>query len=153
MENNEPYQFKKLSGVEFIDFRLSMEAIRWLEGTTRNNASIDISNAVLFQDLLSRMSLTAGTDESFRRPQYITAGQAQFSEVKLSEQWNFGRKKLHNLLLQMQAVNLIEFESSRVASILTFVCVKAYRRSEASIPLIQDEQPSGSQRAPEPDSG
>ena len=63
-------------------------------------------------------------DLSFRRPQALEPGQAQFSEFQLSKEWNMGRKKIHNLLTTMQELRLIELYNSRTASLLSFGCIR-----------------------------
>lgn len=106
-----------------IRISLSAEAVGWLCGTTNDNADIPISNHHIFLDLLSRMRMVQGADESFRRPQYLQPGQLQYSEVGLAERWNIGRKKLHNLLVRMEDLKLIAIECSRTASIAAMTCV------------------------------
>ena len=43
----------------------------------KDNGGNTVSNHALFYDLLSRMRLTSGRDDSFRRPQELQAGQLQ----------------------------------------------------------------------------
>ena len=120
---------KEQNGLRFcrnfpnIRISLSAEAVGWLCGTTNDNADIPISNHHIFLDLLSRMRLVQGADESFRRPQYLQPGQLHYSEVGLAERWNIGRKKLHNLLVRMEDLKLISTECSRTASIAAMTCV------------------------------
>ncbi len=120
---------KEQNGLHFcrnfrnIRITLSSEAVGWLCGTTSDNADIPISNHHIFLDLLSRMRLVQGSNESFRRPQYLQPGQLQYSEIALAERWNIGRKKFHNLLVRMEDLKLIAYECSRTASIATMTCV------------------------------
>lgn len=120
----EQYKYKTPSQVQTLSIRLSKEAIEWLSGTTTDHDNHTVGNLSLFLDLLSRMRTTQCTDSSFRRPQIVKPGQAQFSELQLSEQWDMGRKKIHNLLTTMQDLGLIEVVNSRTASMLAFVCIQ-----------------------------
>ena len=96
--NKEAYPFRKPQGFRTIRFHLAAEAVEWLNGTTRDNGGNTVGNHALFYDLLSRMRSAPGRDGSFRRPQELQAGQFQFSETGLAEEWNTGRKKVRNLL-------------------------------------------------------
>ena len=124
--NNE--RSKQLMSGEFrsICFHFSAEALGWLSGTTSNDNQTPIANCVLFYDLLRRMRLTAGRDESFRRPQWVQAGAFQFSEIGLAAEWNMGRKRIHNVLLTMERVGLIAVHSSRIASVAAMTCVAGW---------------------------
>ena len=101
--NKEAYPFRKPQGFRTIRFHLAAEAVEWLNGTTRDNGGNTVGNHALFYDLLSRMRSAPGRDGSFRRPQELQAGQFQFSETGLAEEWNTGRKKVRNLLAAMEA--------------------------------------------------
>lgn len=128
----EQYKYKTPSQIQSLSIRLSKEAIEWLKGTTTDHDNNAIGNLSLFLDLLSRMKTTQCTDTSFRRPQFVKQGQAQFSELQLSEQWNMGRKKIHNLLTTMQDLGLIEVANSRTASMLAFVCIQDWSISDTT---------------------
>ena len=101
-----------------IIFRLSTEAIAWLDGTTRDDNGIQISNRRFFHDLLVRMQFSEESEEYaipdthlceaspshssfphfvFRRPLLLHVGQMQYSEELLSILWNLGRKRVRNL--------------------------------------------------------
>jgi hypothetical protein len=120
----EQYILKTPLQLQSLTILLSKEALEWLSGTTTDHDNHAVGNLSLFLDLLSRMKTEQGTDKSFRRPQIIKQGQAQFSELQLTEQWNMGRKKIHNLLATMQDLNLIDVLNSRTASMLSFVCIQ-----------------------------
>jgi len=124
--NKEAYLFNKPRGFRTIRFRFTAEAIEWLAGTTKDNDGNTISNHALFYDLLSRMRLTPGRDDSFRRPQELQAGQFQFSETGLSEEWNTGRKKVRNLLATMERLGLIAVDASRTASVASATCIEGW---------------------------
>ncbi len=109
-----------------IRFCFTAEALQWLSGTTNDDRDTPIANRNLFYDLLRRMRFTAGRDESFRRPQWVQAGAFQFSEIGLAAEWNMGRKRVHNLLLTMERVELIAVHSSRVASVAVMICVEGW---------------------------
>lgn len=128
----EQYKYKTPSHIQSLSIRLSKEAIEWLNGTTTDHDNNAIGNLSLFLDLLSRMKTTQCTDTSFRRPQIVKPGQAQFSELQLSEQWNMGRKKIHNLLTTMQDLGLIDVVNSRTASMLAFVCIQDWSISDTT---------------------
>ncbi len=128
----EQYKFRTPSQVQTLSIRLSKEAIEWLNGTTTDNDNHVVGKLTLFLDLLSRMKTEQCTDCSFRRPQIVKPGQAQFSELQLTEQWNMGRKKIHNLLTTMQDLGLIELFNSRTASMLAFVCIQDWSASNTT---------------------
>ena len=120
-EYKTPFQFASLT------IQVSCEAIQWLNGTTKDNDDRIIPHHSIFFDLLSRIKTEKCTDLSFRRPQVLEAGQAQFSEFKLSKEWNMGRKKIHNFLTTMQELRLIELYNSRTASLLSFGCIRDWK--------------------------
>lgn len=124
--NKDRYQFRSLTGYDDIVICLSGRAGQWLAGTTNTNDGYIVGNRTLFCDLLSRMQLLPATGAGFRRPQTLNAGQAQYSELQLQEQWGIGRKVIRRLLEEMEVVGLIEVEKSTVASIVTFPCVKTW---------------------------
>ena len=120
----EQYEYKTPSQIASLTIHLSRKAIQWLNGATRDNDDRVICHQTIFFDLLSRIKTEKCADHSFRRPQFLEAGQAQFSEFQLSKDWNMGRKKIHNLLMTMQELRLIEVYNSRTASLLSFGCIK-----------------------------
>lgn len=124
--NNEPNRLHLSGNFRSICFHFTAEALEWLSGTTSDNSSTPIANRILFYDLLRRMRFTTGRDESFRRPQQVSAGAFQFSEIGLAAEWNMGRKRVHNLLLTMERVGLIVVSSSRIASIAAMTCVAGW---------------------------
>lgn len=121
--DNERYRFLFPSGFGSLTLRISEDAFRWMNGTTVDNGEKEISNTVLFFDLLSRMTLTGGMSKGFHRPQMLNAGEAQYAEERLARQWNIGRKRVRYILDAMSKVGLIETYRSRVASIMAFPCV------------------------------
>lgn len=65
--NKETSLFKKPQGFRTIRIRLTAEAIEWLGRTTKDDDGNRIGNHTLFYDLLSRMRLSPGRGDSFRR--------------------------------------------------------------------------------------
>ena len=124
MKSNKNYPFLS------INLRLTAEALEWLSGTTTNNDGKEIPNMALFSYLLKDMRTTAGYDDSFRRPLNLKPGQMQFSEISLAERWNFGRKKIHNILSRMEAAGLVSIYNSRVGSALSFTCVSGWKNTD-----------------------
>lgn len=126
MRNKETHLFRKPQGFRTIRFHFTAEAIEWLAGTTNDNEGNAIDNHTLFCDLLSRIRLTSGRDDSFRRPQELQPGQFQFSETGLAEEWNTGRKKVRNLLATMERLGLIAVNASKVASVASVTCIRGW---------------------------
>mgnify|MGYP001026801793 FL=1 len=124
--NKEASPFRKPQGLRAIRFRLTAEAIEWINGTTKDNGGDTIGNHVLFYGLLARMQLIPGRDGSFRRPQELQAGQFQFSETGLAEEWNIGRKKARNLLATMERLGMIAVTASKTASVVSMSCVEGW---------------------------
>ena len=124
--NNERCHLPMSGEFRSICFCFTAEALEWLSGTTSDDSQTPIANRNLFYGLLRRMRFTAGRDESFRRPQWVQAGAFQFSEIQLAEEWNMGRKRIHNLLLTMERIGLIAVSSSRIASIAAMTCVAGW---------------------------
>ena len=124
--NNERYHLPMSGEFRSICFCFTAEALEWLSGTTSDDGNSPIANRVLFYDLLRRVRFTAGRDESFRRPLWVQAGAFQFSEIQLAEEWNMGRKRIHNLLLTMERVGLITVHTSRIASVVAMTCVAGW---------------------------
>ena len=98
----------------------------------KDNGGNTVSNHALFYDLLSRMRLTSGRDDSFRRPQELQAGQFQFSETGLAEEWNTGRKKVRNLLATMERLGLIAVTASRTASVASVTCIEGWTDTQGN---------------------
>ena len=128
--NNESNRLRLSGEFRSICFCFTAEALEWLSGTTSDDNQTLIANRLLFYDLLRRVRFTAGRDESFRRPQWVQAGAFQFSEIQLAEEWNMGRKRIHNLLLTMERIGLIAVSSSRIASIAAMTCVIGWTDSD-----------------------
>lgn len=131
MKNKEAYLFKKPQGFRTIRFHLTAEAIEWLDGTTKDDDNI-IGNRILFKSLLSRMRSLPGRDGSFRRPQELQAGQLQFSETGLAEEWHMGRKKVRNLLATMERLGLMTISTSKVASVASVTCIEGWTDTQGS---------------------
>ena len=124
--NKETSLFKKPQGFRTIRIHLTAEAIEWLGGTTKDNGNNTIGNYTLFYDLLSRMCLSPSRGASFRRPQDFKTGQFQFSETRLAEEWNVGRKRIRNLLATMERLGMIAVDASKTASIASVTCVEGW---------------------------
>ena len=106
-----------------MSFRFSGKALQWLHGTTKDDGGKETCNFTLFDDLLSGMSLASGEGNGFRRPLVLSAGQAQYSEKRLSSRWNMGRKRIRKILATLTELGLIDTRRSRVASVMTFPCL------------------------------
>ena len=135
-ENYTGYNFTE------ITFNLSAEALLWLSGTTRDYANKPFRNFDFFLSLLKEMRIDYVKDYRFRRPIDLNPGEIQFSEISLAQKWNLGRKKMHNLLIKMESLGLIEVSFERVGSWLTFKCVSDWREDRES------KEPSLSQNPP-----
>ncbi len=105
---------------------LSCDALQWLLRSTVNDAGTETANSHFFFSLLSRIRTYPHQDKSFRRPQLLLPGQIQLSEIKLCEEWHFRRKRLHNMLELMDRLKLISLCSSRVATVISFPCLKGW---------------------------
>lgn len=132
MKDKETPLFKKPQGFRTIRFHLTAEAIGWLGGTTKDDDGNTLGNHTLFYNLLSRMRLVSGRDNSFRRPQELQTGQLQFSETGLAEEWHMGRKKVRNLLATMERLGLITVSTSKVASVASVTCVEGWTDTQGS---------------------
>ena len=122
-----------------MSFRFSGKALQWLHGTTTDDGGKETSNFTLFDDLLSGMLFASGEGNGFRRPLVLSAGQAQYSEKRLSSRWNMGRKRVRNLLATLTDSGLIDTRRSRVASVMTFPCLLEWETPEGctiSNPLL-----------------
>ena len=134
-----------------IIFRLTTEALVWLDGTTKDDDGVLNSNGRFFHDLLVRMQFTDTSEESdtpytfsseaspphssfphfvFRRPLLLHVGQMQYSEELLSTLWNLGRKRVRNLLQRMELLGLVRTYPSRIASYMTFPCIDGWTLHE-----------------------
>ena len=130
--NKEPFALQKPQGFRTIRFHFTAEAIEWLARAMKDNGGNTVSNHALFYDLLSRMRLTSGRDDSFRRPQELQAGQLQLSETGLAEEWNTGRKKVRNLLAAMERLGLIAVTASRTASVASVTCIEGWTDTQGN---------------------
>ena len=139
------------ANVRSIIFRLSTEALVWLDGTTRDDDGTQVANRQFFHDLLVRMQFTDTSEESdtpytfsseaspthsyfphfvFRRPLLLHVGQMQYSEELLSELWNLGRKRVRNILQRMELLGLVRTYPSRIASYMTFPSIDGWTLHE-----------------------
>ncbi len=130
--DKETYRFMYPAGIVSLSFVFSQKALQWLCSTTRNDDGRETGNFTLFGDLLARMALTAGEGKGFRRPLTLSAGQAQYSEEQLSEQWNMGRKRIRNLLDALTDMGFINTSRSRVASVMTFPCIRGWKTADCT---------------------
>lgn len=130
--DKETYRFMYPAGIASLSFVFSQKALQWLYGTTRDDDGRETVNFILFGDLLARMALTAGEGKGFRRPLRLSAGQAQYSEEQLSAQWNMGRKRIRNLLDALTDMGLIDTNRSRVASVMTFPCIRGWKTADGT---------------------
>lgn len=124
MEQQDIYPFSS------VNIRLTVEAVEWLSGTTTDNDGKAISHMAMFSGLLKEMRIAPGYDGTFRRPLNLKPGQAQFSEIGLADNWNLGRKKMHNLLSRMEAAGLVSIYNSRIASALSFTCITGWKNHD-----------------------
>lgn len=127
MEHKNIYPFSSVS------IRLAAEAVEWLSGTTTDIDGNEIRNVAIFSGLLKDMRTTPGYDAGFRRPLNLQPGQTQFSEIGLAERWKLRRKKMHNLLVRMEAVGLVSIYNSRVGSALSFTCMEGWENHDGEI--------------------
>lgn len=130
--NKETYRFMYSAGIASFSFMFSDRALQWLCGTTTDDDGRETVNFILFGDLLARMALTAGEGKGVRRPLTLAAGQAQYSEEQLSAQWNMGRKRIRNLLDALTDMGLIDTHRSRVASVMTFPCIRGWKTADGT---------------------
>ena len=126
----EEYSFQQPLRLDFITFRMTTDAMGLLNATTENRNGKRISNLTLFYDLLSRMAVNAKVSNDFRRPLALQPGQAQYSELRLAEQWQMNRTRLRNLLDRMEQAGLIYTDRSLVGSVMTFSSVLGWSRPD-----------------------
>lgn len=129
-QSKETYKFQIPSRFEIITFRMTVEMMNLLSGTTENKRGDKVSNTVLFYDLLSRMAVNAKVSDDFRRPLALRPGQAQYSELRLAEQWRMNRTRMRNLLDRMEQARLIYTSRSTIGSVMTFPCVLGWSRPD-----------------------
>lgn len=129
-KDKEKYCFLRPTGIETFTFIFSAGALQWLHGTTTDDEGRGISNFTLFGDLLARMAVAAGESKGFRRALMLSAGQAQYSEELLAAQWNMGRKRIRNLLATLTDLGLVNTHRSRVASVMTFPCIRQWTAAD-----------------------
>lgn len=127
MEPQDIYPFSS------VNIRLTAEAVEWLSGTTIDNDGKAISHMAIFSGLLKEMRTAPGYDDTFRRPLNLKPGQAQFSEIGLADNWNLGRKKMHNILSKMEAAGLVSIYNSRIGSDISFICITGWENREGEV--------------------
>ena len=125
----ELYKFQLPSGIDFFSFRMTTEAMSLLTDATENKDGVKICNTILFYDLLSRMATRPKVSNDFRRPLALQPGQAQYSELRLAEQWRMNRTRMRNLLDRMEQTGLIYTSRSLVGSVMSFPAVLGWGRS------------------------
>ena len=141
--NKETYSFMYPTGIASCSLIFSDRALQWLCGTTRDDDGRETGNFTLFSDLLARMTPSTGESKGFRRTLTLAAGQAQYSEEQLSTQWNMGRKRIRNLLDALTDMGLIDTNRSRVASVMTFPCLRGWETADGcciSKPFIHEQR-------------
>lgn len=122
-KSKEQYSLQLPSRFDFITFRMTTDAMALLNGTTENRHGEKISNLALFYDLLSRMAVRIKVLNDFRRPLTLQPGQIQYSELRLSEQWQMNRTRMRNLLDRMEQAGLIYTRRSLIGSVMSFPSV------------------------------
>ena len=115
--------------------------------TTTEDDGREVSNFTLFGGLLARMAIVAGEGKGFRRPQYLKAGQFQYSETALAAEWNMGRKKARNLLGTMERMGLLAVRHSRTASVAALACVAGWTDDGGNDMDNPSYHPTGQYRA------
>lgn len=141
--NKETYSFMYPANIASLSFAFSGKALQWLYGTTTDDDGKDTVNFILFGDLLARMTPSTGESKGFRRTLTLAAGQAQYSEGQLSTQWDMGRKRIRNLLDALTDMGLIDTNRSRVASVMTFPCLRGWETADGcciSNPFIHEQR-------------
>ena len=128
--SKETYKFQIPSRFEIITFIMTVEVMFLLSGTTENKRGDKVSNTILFYDLLSRKAVNAKVSNDFRRPLALKPGQAQYSEIRLAEQWQMNRTRLRNVLDRMEQAGLIYTDRSLVRSVITFPSVLGWSRPD-----------------------
>ncbi len=146
------------TGIVSSVFLFSDRALQWLCGTTTDDGGRTAGNFTLLGDLLARMALTTEEAKGFRRPLMLSVGQAQYSEEQLSAQWNIGRKRIRNLLDELTRLGLIDTCRSRVASVMTFPCIRQWTAADGStvsnpLPIQTKGKDRTNPMADRPDSG
>ena len=129
-QSKETYKFQIPSRFEIITFRMTVEVMNLLSGATENKRGDKVSNTILFYDLLSRKAVNAKVSNDFRRPLALKPGQAQYSEIRLAEQWQMNRTRLRNVLDRMEQAGLIYTDRSLVRSVITFPSVLGWSRPD-----------------------
>lgn len=109
---------------------MTVEVMNLLSGATENKRGDKVSNTILFYDLLSRKAVNAKVSNDFRRPLALKPGQAQYSEIRLAEQWQMNRTRLRNVLDRMEQAGLIYTDRSLVRSVMTFPSVLGWSRPD-----------------------
>ncbi len=109
---------------------MTVEVMNLLSGATENKRGDKVSNTILFYDLLSRKAVNAKVSNDFRRPLALKPGQAQYSEIRLAEQWQMNRTRLRNVLDRMEQAGLIYTDRSLVRSVITFPSVLGWSRPD-----------------------
>lgn len=131
--DKETQNFMFPAGIVSMSFRFPGKALQWLHGTTTDDGGNEVGNFTLLCNLLSGMALASGEGNGFRRPLVLSAGQAQYSEKRLSSRWNMGRKRVRNLLTTLTDLGLIDTHRSRVASVMTFPCLIEWETTDGDI--------------------
>ena len=129
-QSKETYKFQIPSRFEIITFRMTVEVMNLLSGATENKRGDKVSNTILFYDLLSRKAVNAKVSNDFRRPLALKPGLAQYSEIRLAEQWQMNRTRLRNVLDRMEQAGLIYTDRSLVRSVITFPSVLGWSRPD-----------------------
>ena len=129
-QSKDTYKFQIPSRIEIITFRMTADLLFNDTATTENKRGDKVSNTILFYDLLSRMAVNAKVSDDFRRPLALQPGQAQYSELRLAEQWQMNRTRLRNLLDRMEQAGLIYTDRSLVGSVMTFPSVLGWSRPD-----------------------
>lgn len=107
---------------------MTNDSMAILTESTENKYGKRISNLTLFYDLLSRMAVLPKVSNDFRRPLTLRPGQAQYSELRLTEQWQMNRTRMRNLLERMEQAGLIYTHRSLVGSVMSFPSVLGWSR-------------------------
>ena len=104
-----------------LELAMTVEAWYFLHGSTDG-----VCNLAFFISLLSKMTVSEGTNTKRGLSYALHPGQADSSMLALAKEWGIGRKAVARLLEDFSERGLIRVDSNPVTSIMDMVCVKSW---------------------------
>ncbi len=103
---------------------LTAKQLHYLNGTTA-----DTTNFVFYYNLVSRMATATMVEKVRGIDITVSPGQVLASKSTLAKEWNINRKTVIAMFKDMMDIGLIEYDSSRLSTIINLTSISGWYAS------------------------